>query len=136
MSNKRDLRLKQYEISKKRYKELCGFCEQYPEWIGELAFNDGRPGSPVISDMLLAPHSNESKVEKIALRNYKLSKKVDVVQKCAKKASEEFWQFIIWSVCYEFSVTALINIRGMALSKSEFYRKRRIFFYLLDKELD
>ena len=30
--NKRDLKLDKYGISPKRYKELCGFCEQYPEW--------------------------------------------------------------------------------------------------------
>ena len=34
--NKRNLVLDKYGISGKRYKELCGFCEQYPEWLSEL----------------------------------------------------------------------------------------------------
>ena len=34
--NKRKLKFDDLEISGKRYKELCGFCEQYPEWKSQL----------------------------------------------------------------------------------------------------
>ena len=38
--NKRQLNLEKYGISGKRYKELCGFCEQYPEWKNQLKFSN------------------------------------------------------------------------------------------------
>ena len=38
--NKRQLNLEKYGISGKRYKELCGFCEQYPEWKNQLKYNN------------------------------------------------------------------------------------------------
>ena len=49
--NKRQLNLEKYGISGKRYKELCGFCEQYPEWVNELKFNRDTVRSVEITDM-------------------------------------------------------------------------------------
>lgn len=36
MDKRRHGTLKKYGISQKRYKELKGFCEQYPEFLQEL----------------------------------------------------------------------------------------------------
>lgn len=131
--SKRDLRLKEYKISNKRYKELCGFCEQYPEWLAELALNDGTPSSPIITDMPLAPHSNESKVEKLAIRRGETAHKVAIVEDCARQAGKDLWRYLIMGVCYEKGVTELRMIHGMPISQTEFYRIRRHFYYLLDK---
>ena len=59
---------------------------------------------------------------------------VDLIERVAKEADKEFWQFIIDSACYEVPVQYLIGVKNMALSKSAFYDRRRFFFYLLDRE--
>lgn len=50
---KRTQSLKKYGISPKRYKELCGFCEQYGEWKDELKSLDNPLKSPKYDGM---PH--------------------------------------------------------------------------------
>ena len=51
LANKRKLSLSKYGISNKRYKELCGFCEQYPEWKDELRYKTSTIKSVEITDI-------------------------------------------------------------------------------------
>lgn len=132
--NKRELRLDKYGISNKRYKELCGFCEQYPEWKQFLENKNGEPGSPKITDMPKAPLHNSDTVGDLAVRRVELEKKCKIVEDTAKKADPEYWKQLIEAVCYEVSVTYLQQNRSYYMSKSAFYERRRYFFYLLDKE--
>lgn len=131
--NKRDLRLEKYGISKKRYKELCGFCEQYPEWksrLREFALIKGVSYS-------LSPRSNtnaiHSPVEDAVIKMDKYLNNCNLIEEVAVKADPEFWEYIIKAVCYGVSVTYLTEVEEMNLSKSAFYERKRYFFYLLDK---
>lgn len=132
--NKRDLKLDKYGISKKRYKELCGFCEQYPEWKRQIR------NSTFISavDMDGMPHNpNKGTADTTANAALSLMRKkecCELIERVAKMASSDFYSFIIKSVCYEVSVTRLLTIDRMPCSQSSFYDLRRYFFYLLDKE--
>lgn len=132
--NKRKLRLEKYGISSKRYKELCGFCEQYPEWKmqnGDHAFITGMR----YSDMPGSPNRGMSdKTSKDAIKLAAMDKNCDLIERVARLADAEIWQFIIKSVCYEVPVNYLITVEGMNMSPSAFYERRRYFFYLLDKE--
>jgi hypothetical protein len=131
---KRDLRLDKYGISKKRYKELCGFCEQYPEWMKQIKSEvfvssvnlDGMPHNP--------NKGTSDQTGNAAIALIKKKENCALIEKVAKMASEEFWEYIIKSVCFEVPVTYLIVADGMPCSQSSFYEKRRFFFYLLDKE--
>lgn len=135
--NKRNLRLEKYGISGKRYKELCGFCEQYPEWKQAIKFNTDTLHSPEITDMPLAPHDNmDDATSRLAIKRAYMSQCVDLVDNTAKQAGGDLSKYIILSVCYETNVTALRHIHGMPLEKSAFYELRRYFFYLLDKNKD
>lgn len=129
--SKRNLKLDKYGISKKRYKELCGFCEQYPEWKQQLE-TYSLISSPQITDMPVV-HNNTDKVSEIAILRDGLGIKCALIEDTANEASAEFANYIIKSVCYEVPVDYLIMCDGMTLSKSSFYRIRRLFFYLLDK---
>lgn len=132
--NKRDLKLDKYGISKKRYKELCGFCEQYPEWkaaLNEYALVKAVSYSPIPKSVTNGFHSS---VEDAVIRNERYMENCTLIEEVAKEASPEWWQFIIKSVCYEVPITYLINVDGMNLSQFPFYKKRRYFFYLLDKK--
>lgn len=128
-----DLRLDNYEISKKRYRELCAFCEQYPEWKHFLATKTGEPGSPGMSDMPKAPFRNSDNVGDLAVKRVSLEAKCKLIEDVAKQTDEYFADSIIKAVCYEVPVTYLQTENNGYFSKSSFYRKRRKFFYLLDK---
>lgn len=132
--NKRELRLEKYGISGKRYKELCGFCEQYPEWkqsikeksILKSAKIDNMPKNKVAY--------RQSQTEQLAIELVQREKKCAFIESVAQKASEDLWEYIIKAVCYEVPITYLITVENMPLEKSAFYELRRYFFYLLDKE--
>lgn len=131
--NKRNLRFEKYGISSKRYKELCGFCEQYPEWKKELNQYSFITGVQY-SDMPKSPNVGTSDTtSNMAVRRQMLTSKIDLIEKTAKEADKENWEFIILSACYEYSVTFL-QMNGMYIGKSAFYERRRYFFYLLDKK--
>lgn len=130
--NKRNLNLEKYGISSKRYKELCGFCEQYPEWINELKSNSDTVKSVEITDMPIY-HSNSDSTGNLAIKRAELREKCDLIEKTALQTSKDLCQYIIKSVCYEVPVTYLISCEGMPCSKSAFYDTRRYFFYLLDQ---
>lgn len=130
--NKRQLKLENYGISGKRYKELCGFCEQYPEWIGELKYTRDTVKSLEITDMPIS-HTNADATGNLAIKRTELEKKCELIQKTAVQAGKELSEYIIKSVCYEVPVNYLIACEGMPLSKSAFYEMRRYFFYLLDQ---
>ena len=132
--NKRELRLGKYGISNKRYKELCGFCEQYPEWKRELD-NYSFMSAINYSDMPKNPNTGQSNpTEETAIRIEKLLEKCMLIEETAKNVDEDYWEFIIRSACYEEPVSYLQTVRDMNLGKSAFYEKRRYFFYLLDKK--
>lgn len=130
--NKRQLNLEKYGISGKRYKELCGFCEQYPEWINELKYKYDTVKSVEITDMPIY-HSNSDSTGNLAIRRAELQKKCELIEQTAIQASADLYQYIIKSVCYEVPVAYLISCENMPLSKSAFYELRRYFFYLLDE---
>lgn len=129
--NKRDLKLDKYNISSKRYKELCGFCEQYPDWKKELAqYTILR--SPIIDDMP-KPTGNGDNTGNIAVKRAEYETKCTLIEETARETSDEFAEYIIKAVCYEASVNYLIAYENMPLGKSQFYALRRRFFCFLDK---
>lgn len=132
--NKRELRLEKYGISSKRYKELCGFCEQYPEWKRELENYSFMKGISY-SDMPKSPNVGQSNpTEEMAIRMEKLLGNCMLVEETAKAADEEFWEYLIRSACYEESINYLQTVKGLCLSQHAFYKKRRYFFYLLSQK--
>lgn len=132
--NKRELKLSKYGISGKRVKELCGFCEQYPDWKKELtnhAFisavqygNEPRPSN----------HDNADTTAKHAIKLLRYKRNCDLIEKVAKEVDSENWQSLIKAICYEVPIYYLISVEEMHLSPSAFYERRRYFFYLLDME--
>lgn len=130
---KRNLVLNSYGISPKRYKELCGFCEQYPEWKKTLKYENDTLKSKIITDMPIAPSGNGDQTGTLAIKRVELQQKCELIESTAKEASEDLWQYIIDSVCHEQSLNYLQTIKGMPCSRATFYDIRRYFFYLLDK---
>lgn len=130
---KRHLSLEEYGISKKRYKELSGFCEQYPEWKKELAMKNSTLRSPQITGMPVS-HNNADATGDLAVRRAMLEEKCRIIEETAKEASEELYEYIIKAVCYEVTVPYLLTYENMPCGKSAFSDIRRYFFSLLNKK--
>ena len=131
--DKRKLVLKEYGISDKRYKELCGFCEQYPEWKAELKYNKDTMKSRTITDMPISFNGNSDQTGNLAVKRVELQKKCELIENTAKQASSDLWEYILDSVCYEHPLNYLQTMKGMPCSRTTFYDVRRYFFFLLDK---
>lgn len=131
--NKRNLRLDKYGISGSRYKELCGFCEQYPDWQSFLLHKTDTLASQEITDMPIT-HGNTDKTGDLAIKRASYEKRCEIIEKCAYEADSDIWRYLIKSVCYKVPMSYLITYDEMPCGKAAFYDRRRYFFYLLDKE--
>ena len=132
--DKRKTSLKKYGISSKRYKELCGFCEQYPEWKQELAFNNSTVKSQSLTGMPAMTNSLSDETADLAIKRVAIQKKIDLIEKTAKEASPEFWKEIIKSACFEQPFWYLRDISNIPISRAAFHDYRRYFFYLLNRK--
>jgi hypothetical protein len=133
LPNKRNLKLDDYGISNKRYKELCGFCEQYGEWRDELKYKKDTVKSKVITDMPLPPSRTGNPQEDLAIRRTELEEKCKLIEQTAIQADSYLYPYIIKSVTEEVPCWYLEEIMGMARCRKDFYAARRYFFFLLDK---
>lgn len=131
--NKRNLRLDKCGISNKRYKELSGFCEQYPEWVAELKYKTDTVKSADVTDMPLPLYGTGDQTATLAMRRVELQKRCRLIEETAFQANAELHEYIIRSVCYEEPFWYLRDIKGMPCSQRTFYDYRRYFFYLLDQ---
>lgn len=132
---KRALTLQKYGISSKRYKELCGFCEQYPEWKEELLALEPSAKAQRIDGMPYSQTNNISdETSDLAIKRMAISKKIQLVEETAKEASPEMWEYIIKSACYEQPFWYLRDIARIPMSQATFSDRRRYFFYLLSKK--
>ena len=132
--NKREIKLDKYGISGKRVKELCGFCEQYPDWKKELSSHAYISAVQYGDEPKPSNHNNSDTTAKHAMKMLKFKKNVNLIEKVAKEADQENWEYLIKAICYEVPLNYLINVDGMHMSMSSFYERRRYFFYLLDGE--
>jgi len=132
---KRALTLQKYGISSKRYKELCGFCEQYPEWKEELLELEPSVKSRRIDGIPYSQTNNISdETADLAIKRTALLNKIELVEETAKEASQEMWEYIIKSACYEQPFWYLSDIAKIPMSQATFSDRRRYFFYLLSKK--
>lgn len=132
--NKRNLRLEQYGISRKRYKELCGFCEQYPDWKLELENHTSTVKCKQLDGMPHLPAGNASDpTSELAIRRSKIQANIRLIERTANDADPTLSKYIIKSVCYEQPFWYIRDIMQIPCSEHSFYDSRRYFFYLLDQ---
>jgi hypothetical protein len=130
--NKRNIVLDKYGISGARYKELCGFCEQYPEWKAKLRHKTNCVKSVEITDMPLM-RTNSDQTGNLAILRFDLEEKCRLIEETAKMASPDLDKYIIASVCDRLPLSYLQMMMDMPCSRATFYDIRRYFFYLLDQ---
>ena len=127
MPKERVLSLGKYDISANRYLELKYFCRQYREKQSQLrslteisSFTpEGRSGGG-ISD----------KTASLAIKRMQLLEDMKLVEQSAFEADSDIYQYIINHVADGVPVEYL----GVPCSRATFYRRKRKFFWLLDKK--
>ena len=133
--NIRPLNEKKYNISKHRFAELYHFCLQYHEWKDELKYTTDNVGSIEITDMP-SSHSNESGVEKLAIRRAQLEAKCKLIEQTVIETDSEINQYILRAVTTEYvTYNYLYTVMGIPCSRNTYYDRRRKFYYLLSKKI-
>ncbi len=127
-SQKRDIKLSEYNISKAKYLELKYFCMQYREKRKELENIGGIRG--VSSDGQPKGKSTGNPTEQIAIRRMMLEEDIKLVEQTAIEADSEIYKYIIKNVtegiAYEYM--------DVPMSRTKFYDSRRYFFFLLSRK--
>lgn len=129
MPNKRDLSLRQFDISKNRYRELMYFCLQYDEWKTELKHNTTGVKSIQITDMP-SSHVTGDSTGNLAMRRVELYNNCQLVEQSAIEADADIYQSIIKSVTQGIAFEYLDAYCG----RRQFYVARSKFFYVLSKK--
>lgn len=125
---KREMKLEDYGISRKKYNELKYFCAQYREKVKEVQQSYGL--SAVIANGM--PRGNETgdPTGQKAIRNAMLQNDIKLIEQTALEADSEIYEYIIRNVADGTPYEWLDVPKG----RRQFYESRRYFFYLLSKK--
>ena len=133
MANIRALNKSKYNISNYRFRELYYFCLQYEEWkeiLKEIRnplksmHYSGMPSSGVCSNP----------TESIAIECAEYSHKCGLIERAAKEADAELYEYIIFAVTHEnISFKYLKMQMNMPCERDRYYNSRRKFYFILDK---
>jgi len=128
MGKERDLKLQSYNISENRYRELKYFCKQYREKQSQLR-SITELSSPRF-DNIGGGNKISDNTADTAVRRAQLKKDLEAIEQAAVEAGEELFPHIISNVVDGIAYEYL----GVPASKTNFYLKRRKFFWILDKK--
>lgn len=125
----RKLRSKTYEdygISKKRYRELYSFCQQYQEFKDKLKY-----GISAVHNESVRYSNVFSDTENKAIHNVNLRKNIEMIEIAAKKNIPEYLYVpLLLNVTTGQKYEHLGNI---PIGRADFYAYRRLFFHNLDQ---
>lgn len=124
----RKLQLWKYDITKERYSYLNSFCKLYPQWQKQK----GSYGLRAVNNDGM-PHGNTvgNPTERQAFINMKYVANMKLIEDTCKEADPEIWKYILKSVTESVPYERMEVPRG----RSQFYKSRRKFFYILDLKL-
>lgn len=150
MPNRRDIKLDDYGISKRRYQELRAFCLQYNEWRDELKYETNSVKAQQMTGMpFVGGISNTT--QDIAIRRENLVQKCHVVERTMIKAIttlkkgntnkllydgdyQDIYDHMMKAVTIEdINYTYLFEVMNIKIGRDSYYKLRRYFYFLLDK---
>lgn len=126
-------------IGKHRYYELQHFCMQYPEWKSMVKEIDGIPGfSPGVRNRVVEGKAGDPTPIYAAAR-VDLMAKITMIEQAARDACEqqEWYGLIVDAVTIGISFDKMeAKLSVTPVSRGEWYKVYRKFFWLLDKMRD
>lgn len=146
MSRDWSLKLDEYGIGEKRYKELKWYCLQYPEYKAQAASLLGIQGHDHIAEY----HNRRGKMEgtvlptgkgstgdpvaRAAEKRERLMRDVELIDGCAEAVRGGVYRYaLILNVCYGISFEKIDPSLQGSSNRESFFRARREFFFLLDQ---
>ncbi len=127
LGKERDLKLQSYNISDNRYRELKYFCRQYREKQSQLR-SITELSSPRF-DSTGGGNKTSDRTADTACRRAQLQRDIEMIQQSAIEADAEIYAYILDNVVDGIAYEYL----DVPASIASFYRKRRKFFWILDK---
>ena len=122
-----------YRIEKHRYYELKHFCLQYPGWIKAYSAFSGI-NTQYSNNMRVRTSGYNDTTSKYAIAKEYLSKRITLVERCAKLTCDDLSFYIIKGVTEEYSYDVLKARFNIPCCKDIYYEMYRKFFWILDKE--
>ena len=123
-----------YWIDKHRHYELKHFCLQYPAWKKAYSSVD-KPGAAVSkferipsNDIPGDPTANQ------ALKRAYYKERISLIERAARNADEELYDYILKAVTEGLSYTYLKSTMDIPCGRDMYYDRYRRFFWLLNKE--
>lgn len=128
-----DLKLsKEYSISRHRYRELKEFCLQYEEKKSEL--NQIYTSSSVSPEITVMGGIPGKPTEQKAMRASQLKGEIELIDNCIEEACGNdvgLIKTLRKSVLYDYK---FYELGYVPCGRNLFYKYRRKFFFILDKE--
>lgn len=128
-------------ISKHKFYTALHYAYQYPEWKESYAEMIGQAQKALDYDDM--PHGNSTgdPTSRIAMRTYKLKGKIDAVESAAQVAGQEIYEHLLYGVTHEGITFDYLHsdrcpLGKMACERTNYYTRRRLFYYLLSQKMD
>lgn len=125
-----------YHIDKHRHYELKHFCLQYPAWKRKHAeFEDL---GVIVASIDRMPSGNlpGDPTAKRALAKARLTERINMIERIAREADEQLYNYILKAVTEGLSYTYLKSRLDIPCGKDMYYDRYRRFFWLLNKVRD
>lgn len=129
----------QYYISKERHLELKHFCFQYHDWKKAYEYIElgCLPSGSVFNAGVVQTSDISDKTAKLALLSAWYSRKIKLVEDCAREAAPDIYEYLLKGVTDpSISYTYLRTCLGMPCCKVYYYERYRAFFKLLSDRKD
>ena len=125
-----------YWICKHRHYELKHFCLQYPYWKKKYKSLDESnititkyetfPSSNALADITAAR----------AIKKAQIKEKIELIERTAKEADPDIYQYILKAVTEGLSYTYLSTAMDIPCGRDMYYNRYRKFFWLLSEARD
>ena len=120
-----------YHIDKHRHYELKHFCLQYPTWKKECEVVT-LPSCSSTTDRITSSTPGDP-TAKHAIRRAYYKERIRLIEKVAKDADEELFDYILKAVTEGLSYTYLKSRLGIPCGREMYYDRYRRFFWLLSE---
>lgn len=124
-----------YYISKHRRYELVHYCLQYPIWRDAMNSLSGLAKRPDDLEVLGREHDISDPTAKTAMARAHFAKKMYFVERAAKEADEELYDWLMLGVT-EGKSYGYLQTHGIPCSETKYYQTYRKFFWILSRIKD
>lgn len=125
-----------YWVERERYYELKHFCLQYQGWKKMLDALDGLSKNREELEKVAKTNNISNPTETLAIERAKWSNRINLVEKAAKEADEEFAPYILKGVTEGINYDHQNAVTPLPMSRDTYYILYRRFFWILDQYRD